>query len=205
MSSPAKRQTRWVDVLGAIIIAAGTALTVVRMLGEDPIARNPESFLGSVALGALIATPGVLCLLANRTGRSSLLLSGGMVLGLLSTMSPATLPLLVAAVALVLRWARCGPSSSRLRALAANVVVVVGVLAATALFLTRTTTRTFTSPDHTYSTSGWVTVSTALLVLVVLVGTVAAAYALAPGSRASTNQSPQAVATDLADRTSRDS
>ncbi len=153
-SRPARQHARWVDALGGVVIAAGAVLTLVRLLGEDPIARNPESFMGCLALGALIATPGALCLLANRTGRSTLLLPSGLVLALLSTVSPATLPLLAAAVALLLRWARCGPSRSPLRALAANLVVVVGCLGATALFLVRTTTRTFTSPDHTYSTTG---------------------------------------------------
>lgn len=169
---------RWVDVLGGVIVAAGAVLTVVRYLGEDPIARNAESLVGCIALGALIATPGALCLLANRTGRPALLLPSGIVLALLSTMSPATLPLLVPAVALVLRWARCGPGTSWPRSLAASIVVILGSLGATALFLLRTTTRTFTSPDHTYETTGWVPVSTSLLVFAALAVTAAAAFAL---------------------------
>lgn len=178
---PARPAATWVDMLGGFVVAAGAALVLVRFLGEDPIARNVESLVASVALGAVIATPGVLCLIANRTGRPALLLSSGIVLALLATISPATLPLLAPAVALLLRWARCGPGPSRLRALAASIVVIVGVLGAAALLILRTTTRTFSSADHTYQTTGWVPLSTSALVFAALVASIAAACALLPG------------------------
>lgn len=175
--------TTWADIVGALVVAGGGVLAVVRFLGEDPLARNPESFAASVALGALIAVPGVLCLLAGRTGRTPLLLPAAILLAMLSTLSPATLPLVVAAVALAWQWVRSTPGASRLRSTVATVVVIIGSIGATLLLLLATTTLTIVTRDLTYETDGWTPWSTSMLVLALLAGTVAAACAILPGVR----------------------
>lgn len=175
--------TTWADIVGALVVAAGVVLAVVRFLGEDPVARTPESFAASVALGAVIAVPGVLCLLAGRTGRTPLLLPAAILLALLSTLSPATLPLVAAAVALAWRWVRSAPRPSRLRSTVATVVVLVGSTGATLFLVLATTTRTFVARDRTYETDGWIPWTTSMLVLALLAGTVVAACAILPGVR----------------------
>lgn len=170
----------WVDVLGVLLVLAGVALSVIRWFGADPLERNAESLLAAVTLGAVIAAPGVLCLIATRTGRSALLLPAAIVLALLSTLSPATLPLFIGALALAWRWARVGPGHGRLRGALATVVVVVGLLGAVVLLLVRTTERTFYGDGVVHSTDGWQPWSTSLLVLGLVALTVAVACALVP-------------------------
>jgi len=182
--------TGWVDVVGLLLILAGVGLGIIRFLGEDPVARSAESLTTSIALGALVATPGVLCLIANRTGRTPLLLPAAIVLALLSTLSPATLTLIIGAVALAWRWVRSPPGASRWRSAAGAALVVAGAIGAAlvvagaigaaALLLFRTTTRTFASGNHSYMTTGWIPWSTSIAVFTVLAVTIVAACAAVP-------------------------
>lgn len=172
--------TGWVDVVGLLLILAGVGLGIIRFLGEDPVARSAESLTASIALGALVATPGVLCLIANRTGRTPLLLPAAIVLALLSTLSPATLPLIIGAVALAWRWVRSPPGASRWRSAAGAALVVAGAIGAAALLLFRTTTRSFASGNHAYMTTGWIPWSTSIAVFTVLAVTIVAACAAVP-------------------------
>ena len=172
--------TGWVDVVGLLLILAGVGLGIIRFLGEDPVARSAESLTTSIALGALVATPGVLCLIANRTGRTPLLLPAAIVLALLSTLSPATLPLIIGAVALAWRWVRSPPGASRWRSAVGAALVVAGAIGAAALLLFRTTTRSFASGNHAYMTTGWIPWSTSIAVFTVLAVTIVAACAAVP-------------------------
>lgn len=172
--------TGWVDVVGLLLILAGVGLGIIRFLGEDPVARSAESLTTSIALGALVATPGVLCLIANRTGRTPLLLPAAIVLALLSTLSPATLTLIIGAVALAWRWVRSPPGASRWRSAAGAALVVAGAIGAAALLLFRTTTRSFASGNHAYMTTGWIPWSTSIAVFTVLAVTIVAASAAVP-------------------------
>lgn len=172
--------TGWVDVVGLLLILAGVGLGIIRFLGEDPVARSAESLTTSIALGALVATPGVLCLIANRTGRTPLLLPAAIVLALLSTLSPATLTLIIGAVALAWRWVRSPPGASRWRSAAGAALVVAGAIGAAALLLFRATTRTFASGNHSYMTTGWIPWSTSIAVFTVLAVTIVAACAAVP-------------------------
>lgn len=176
----------WVDVLGVLLVLAGVALAVIRWFGADPLERNAESLLAAVTLGAVIAAPGVLCLIATRTDRNALLLPAAIVLALLSTLSPATLPLFIGALALAWRWARVGPGHGRLRGALATVVVVVGLLGAVVLLLVRTTERTFYGNGVVHSTDGWQPWSTSLLVLGLVALTVAVACSLVPAGSSPT-------------------
>lgn len=172
--------TGWVDVVGLLLILAGVGLGIIRFLGEDPVARSAESLTTSIALGALVATPGVLCLIANRTGRTPLLLPAAIVLALLSTLSPATLTLIIGAVALAWRWVRSPPGASRWRSAVGAALVVAGAIGAAALLLFRTTTRSFASGNHAYMTTGWIPWSTSIAVFTVLAVTIVAACAAVP-------------------------
>lgn len=170
----------WVDVVGALLVLAGAALGVVRCFGADPLERNAESLLSAVALGAVIAAPGVICLIASRSGRPALLLPAALVLALLSTLSPATLPLFIGALALAWRWVRSPPGPSRLRGLAVTVVVVAGLVAATAVLLLLPTERTFERDGVVHSTDGWIPWTTSLVAIGLVVATVVAAWVLVP-------------------------
>ncbi len=171
---------RWVDAVGLLLILAGVGLGIIRFLGEDPVARNPESGTAAVALGVLVATPGILCLIANRTGRTPLLLPAAIVLALLSTLSPATLPLIIGAVALAWRWVRSPPGASRWRSAAGAALVVAGAIGAAALLLFGTTTRSFVAGNHADTTTGWIPWSTSIAVFTVLAVTIVAACAAVP-------------------------
>lgn len=185
-------QTGWVDVVGLLLVLAGAGLGIIRFLGEDPVARNPESLAASIALGTVLATPGILCLIANRTGRSPLLLPAAIVLALLSTLSPATLPLVIGAVALAWRWIRSAPGLSRRRSAVGTVLVIAGTISSAALLLFRTTTRSFASGNHAYMTTGWIPWSTSIIVLVILSATIAVVVALVPSRSTAGSVAPVA-------------
>ena len=61
-------------VVGVLVVLCGVAITAVRYVGEDPLARNAESLVAALALGGVVAAPGVLALIAAGTGRPALLL-----------------------------------------------------------------------------------------------------------------------------------
>src|SRR5262245_22568331 len=105
-----------VAVAGLVFLLAG-ALAGVRYAGATPAEWGVERVLASVALGAVLAMPGILAVLA-RAGRPSLLTAAGAGLVPLSlvALSGVTLPLLIPAVVRLVAGARrTGPGLARRR------------------------------------------------------------------------------------------
>lgn len=134
VTRPAGRQ-RGVAAAGVIAVLLGASLGVVAGAGADPA----DPVLGFVALGALVAAPGVLALLGLRD-RSGLWLSAGVAAFPLAFLSFAglTLPLLPLAVIFAVGWIRHpGPYAGSVGHAVAVAVLVVILLfgAAVALFV----------------------------------------------------------------------
>jgi hypothetical protein len=153
-------------VLGWVVIAFAALIAVVRFVGSDPAESGPDAVLASLALGGVIATPGILALL-SRDGRVALLVPAAIGLALVCTMSVATLPLIIAAAFLVVAFAG-RPAADRqgflLTAATTVTVLVLLVAAALALFVHQDP-RSWTSETGSGSTSDVITAAEALISL----------------------------------------
>lgn len=147
---------------GALVVAGGVALGVVRFFGEVPPGQNLEAAVGAVAFGAVIAAPGVLALLAPR-GRPALLLPAACILVPLSFLSFAlvTLPLLIPAMLLFGAYSRLAPVTSTVRALATTVVVVVLLVGALLALFARDDPREYVTYTTSYGVGDVITYSEA--------------------------------------------
>lgn len=119
---------------GALVVAAGLALAVLRYVGGIPPEQGAEGALGSVALGAIVAVPGLLAILAVRD-RPVLLITAAITLVPLSFLSLAgvTLPLLIPAVILLIAYGRRSSHQPPPKGTAAGTVAAVLVLLAAAV------------------------------------------------------------------------
>jgi hypothetical protein len=172
-------------VTAGLVFAIAAALGVVRQVGASPVEWGVEGVVASLALVALLATPGVLVLLA-RADRPSLLVTAGTVLlpCSLISLAGATLPLLIPAVMLLVVGARrsdargnrpCAPV-----AVTTLVVLVLVVVAGLALFA-HDDPRTYSTPTSSGETSDVITVAESLLCLGLLgLAALAAWYLAAP-------------------------
>ena len=158
-----------VAAIGGIVVAAGVAVGLMRYLdpnGSVAAERAMEGPWGGIALGAVIAAPGVLILLALHD-RPSLLLPAGVILVPLSFLSFAgvLLPLLV--VASVLFAAHGRRSTGRAQVpwqTAVTTVVVVALLLAAAISLfVHQDPRSYTTPTGGGGTSDVITPIEALI------------------------------------------
>jgi len=176
-----------IRVIGALVIVAGAALTIVRFFGENQFGRDLETAVGAVAFGAVIAAPGVLALLALR-GRPTLLLPAALLLIPLSFLSFAlvTLPLLIPAFLLVRTYVRTAVNGTGVRTAAMTVVVLLLLIAALLTFFAHEDPREYVGESTTYSTSDIVTYAEAALSLVLTSVALAVGwrFASSPDSRA---------------------
>ena len=152
---------RTIATIGACIVTAGLAIVVVRFLGRSPAETALEAWLGSLALGAVVAAPGVLAVLAL-WDRPALLLPAATVLVPVSFLSFAgiLLPLLVPAVLLFVAYGRRsalrpGPP---VRTAATLAWVQVLLMAAVAALLVHQDPRAYVTELEQGSTSDVVTV-----------------------------------------------
>jgi hypothetical protein len=163
-------------------VTAGLAIVVVRFLGRSPAETALEAWLGSLALGAVVAAPGVLAVLALRD-RPALLLPAATVLVPVSFLSFAgiLLPLLVPAALLFVAYGRRsalrpGPP---VRTAAALAWVQVLLVAAVAALLVHQDPRAYATELEQGSTSDVVTVAEALVSLALVGAALAGGWALA--------------------------
>jgi hypothetical protein len=188
VSTHRRASHRYLLVIAGLVFAIATALGVVRQAGAGPVERGAEGVLASAALAALLATPGVLVLLA-RADRPSLLVTAGTVLvpcGMIS-LTGATLPLLVPAVVLLVTGARrsdargdrpCTPVA------VTTLVVLALVVAAGLALIAHDDPRTYSTPTSSGGTSDVVTLAESLLCLGLLsLAAVAAWYMASPLAR----------------------
>ena len=161
-----------VVVAGVLVLALGAAIAVIRFVGGSPAERGLEGALGACALGAVIAAPGALALLA-RIDRPGLLIPAGVLLLPLSGVSIVTLPLLIPAVMLLVAYGRRRPPEAvqppLLVALSSAVVIMLVVAALVSLFI-HEDPRTWSAPTSSGATSDVITIGEALVSLL-LTGT----------------------------------
>lgn len=170
-----------IRVTGVFVIAAGAALVLVRFFGEAQPGRNLETAVGAVAFGAVIATPGVLALLALHD-RPALLLPAVLLLIPLSFISFAlvTLPLLIPAFLLFRTYARVAVSGTGLRTAATTAVVLLFLVAAFIALFAREDPREFVRESATFGTSDIVTYAEAASSLVLASAALAVGWRIAP-------------------------
>lgn len=171
---------------GVAAILAGAALAILRFVNGTPPERGLEGGVGSLAMGAVVAAPGVLALLALR-GRPALLLAAAIPLLPLSMLSFAlvTLPLVLPALAFVVGYVRRSDDQPTL-AHPGSVAVVVTALIVTAFLLLLSTDdpRSWTTDAGGGSTSDVITFAEAFLSLAVTATAIGSGWVLAsPRSR----------------------
>lgn len=165
---------RTVVVAGVLVLALGAALAVIRFVAGSPPERGVQGALGACALGAVVAAPGALALLA-RFDRPALLLPAGVLLMPLSgvSMAGATLPLLIPAVMLLVAYGRRRPDAvvqPPLLVAISSAIVIMLVVAALLSLLVHQDPRSWSTPTGSGATSDVITTWEALVSLL-LVGT----------------------------------
>jgi hypothetical protein len=157
-----------VGAIGGIVVAAGIAVGLMRYFDPDggvAAQRAMEGPWGGIALGAVIAAPGVLVLLALHD-RPGLLLPAGVILVPLSFLSFAgvLLPLLVVAAVLFVAYGRRSVGSPpRWRTALSTVAVVALLLAAAVSLFVHEDPRSYTTPTGGGSTSDVITPAETLI------------------------------------------
>lgn len=185
--------TPFIITTGAVVVAAGLGLAALRFAGGTPPERGVKGAMGSFALGAVVAAPGVLAMLAVRD-RPVLLLPAAIALIPLSFLSFAlvTLPLLIPAVMLLIGYGR--RSSDRPRAVGTAAGTILGVFlllaaAAVVLFI-HEDPRSYSTATVGGSTSDVITFAESLPSLALTASAVAAGWVLAaPRQRVSEAES----------------
>lgn len=173
----------FVATVGGLVLAAGAALALVRLVGDNRFVSGLEAATGALAFGGVIAVPGVLALL-GLADRPVLLLPAGILLIPLSAVSFAgvTLPLLIPAVMLLVAYGRRSsgrPSAYPGQAGVCVVVVLVLVVLAFLVLFAHDDPRSYSTPTGGGSTSDVVTVAEAMLSLALSTTAVASAWLLA--------------------------
>ena len=181
----------FVASLGVVIIVAGAALGLVHYAGGSPVERGLEGGLGSLALGGVVAAPGILCLLAL-ADRPALILPAGVVLMPLSALSFAgvTLPLLIPAIMLFVAYGRRSAAHpvGALRSLLTTIGVVGLLVAATVALFVHEDPRSYSTPRGGGATSNVISTDEAPASLALVGGAVGSGWLLAgPRSRSSTS------------------
>ena len=168
-----------IAVIGGLVVLAGVALAVTRYVGGTPVERGLEGGLGSVALGALLASPGAMALL-SLTSRPALLLPAATLLIPLAFISFAgiALPLLVPAAMLFVAYGRRSDrAASRTGWAVLSTLAVLALLAAAAIALfAHPDPRSYTTPTGGGSTSDVITYTESLLSLALTGSAVAAGW-----------------------------
>jgi hypothetical protein len=171
-----------VAAIGSIVVVAGVAVGFLRYVDPDGASaaqRAMEGPWGGLALGAVVAAPGVLVLLAF-FDRPVLLLPAAIILVPLSFLSFAgiLLPLLIPAGVLVAAYTRRSPSHP-LRAGRTGVVVisVVALLLAAAISLfVHEDPRQYTTPTESGGTSDVITPLETLICLAFVTAAIATGW-----------------------------
>lgn len=169
-------------VVAVLLVLAGVGIAALRFFGGSPPEHRLYDLLGALALGAIVAAPGVLALLA-RHDRPALLLPAAVVLVPLSFLSFAlvTLPLLIPAVMLFVDYARRKRVHpiGWLRATAVTVLVLAMLLAALLALFVHQDPREYTTATAGYGTSDVITAAEALLSLALVGGALGVGWTLA--------------------------
>jgi hypothetical protein len=180
------RPARLAVTVATLLIVAGLGIAALRFFGGSPPEHRWYDLIGAVALGAIVAAPGVLALLA-RHDRPALLLPAAVVLVPLSFLSFAlvTLPLLIPAVLLFVDYARRSQTRpiGGLRATALTILVLGLLVAALLALLVHQDPREYTTATAGYGTSDVITAAEALLSLALVGSSLVVGWTLAAPRR----------------------
>ena len=175
--------TGFVASVGWTVTAAGVGLAFLRFFATEPAWRGLEGAMAGAALGALVAVPGILTLLAL-ADRPLLLLPAAMLMFPLSALSFAgiLLPLLIASAMLLVSFGRrsTGRTTQGGRAALTAVVVIVLLMAAVVTLFVHEDPRSYTTATGGGSTSDVVTMTESLISLSLSSAAIAAGWLLAP-------------------------
>jgi hypothetical protein len=169
---------RWVVTVGALVVAFGAAMGLVRYLNGGSLQRGVEGAVASLAFAAVLAAPGIAALLARR-GRPALLLPAAVILVPLSFLSFAgvLLPLLVPAVLLFRAYRRDGGGIGQ--AVCTTATVLALLLAAVMVLFASENPRS----SATESTSDVITYAEAAASLALVAGALAGGWVQAAPAR----------------------
>ncbi len=157
-------------VAGVLVLSLGAAIGVIRFVGGSPPERGMDGALGACALGAVIAAPGALALLA-RFDRPALLIPAGVLLMPLGGVSIVTLPLLLPGVMLLVAYTRRRPDPADhppLVVALSSAIVIMLVIAALVTLFVHEDPRSWTTPTESGATSDVITAGEALLSLLLV-------------------------------------
>jgi hypothetical protein len=185
MDAAPVRGSRALLVLGVLVLVAGGAITCIRFAGSSPPETTLERTMAALALGALVAAPGVLALLA-RFDRAALLLPAATTLALCSVLSVVLFPMLIPAGLLLAAYLRScvGRQIDALRTAATVVWVQVALVAAGAALLVHADPRSQVTAEGSWGTSDVVTVVESLLSLGLVAAALIGGWRLARGCSA---------------------
>jgi hypothetical protein len=178
--------TGFIRGVGVVVILAAAALAVAGYHGDADYQDWPERTLSGLALGAVVAVPGIVCLLAL-ADRTALLLPGAALLVPLSFLSLAgvLLPLLIAAAMLFVAYGRrtAARDVDNAQTAVATIVVVIFVIAAVVALFAHQDPRTYTTSTGSGSTSDVVSSTESLISLGLSTVAVAGGWILTTPSR----------------------
>lgn len=182
---PRDPEVGWPDAIaiaGGLVVLGGLALAGLRFAGASPPEQGLEGALGSLALGGLIAAPGIMAILGRRD-RPALLLPAGVVLIPLSFLSfaGATLPLLIPAVLFVAAYGRrsARTPSPRGTVTGTALAVIVLLVASVVVLLAHQDPRSYTTATGGGSMSDVITYVEAIGSLALSAAAVAVGWLLA--------------------------
>jgi hypothetical protein len=180
--------TGFIATIGGLVVLAGAALAAVRFVGGTPTEQGLEGAMGALALGTIVAVPGVLALL-GLADRPALLIPAATVLVPLSFLSLAgvTLPLLIPAVMLFIAYGRrssAQPAPPGRAVLTTASVLALLIAAVVALFFHQDP-RTYSTANGGGSTSDVITAIESLISLTLATAAIAAGWLLAAPEQAS--------------------
>ncbi len=157
--------TIFLATVGVSVIVAGLALGVLRFVAAQPFERGFEGALGAFALGAVVAAPGAMALMAL-ADRPVLLLPAAVVLVPLSVLSFAgvTLPLLIPAIMLFVAYGRRSSVHpiGTARALLTTVVILGLLIAAALALFVHQDPRSYSTPNGGGETSDVISIEESL-------------------------------------------
>jgi hypothetical protein len=172
-------------VAGAVMnLATALAVIAIRWTHSSVGARRAEGVLPTLALGAVVAAPGVVALVGVATQRAVLFAAAAVASGPITIISIATFPLVVPALLLILAFAISGrPLSTPVPAVGVVVGFALILAFALALLLTGMREYSYNFPGGGSESGGYVPAARAALCLLLVAVDVAATTALSTPSQ----------------------
>jgi hypothetical protein len=185
--------SRTILTIAALVAAGGAAACAARVVGASPAESTAEKLAGGLALGGLVAAPGLLAALALRD-RPALLLPAATILIPLSLLSFAgvLLPLLIPSILLFVAYGRRSAlqATSTLRTTASLGWALALLVAAGVSLFVHQDPRSYATPLEEGSTSDVITPVEAAVSLALVAAGVFGAWRLSEPDPAPARSTP---------------